>query len=175
MLVRMILLASLFLPAFTAAPGGDEPVRSTVKAEGLSLEVYNFAALQPLLEKDNDTTYVVNFWATWCAPCVKELPHFDRLQAHFADGKLQVILVSLDFRKHIATGLIPFILKNKVRSRVVVLDDPDANAWIDRVSPEWGGAIPATLIYRGSKREFYDKSFTYEELESAATHLLEGT
>ncbi len=56
-----------------------------------------FEDFEYLLEKDNDTTYVINFWATWCLPCVKELPEFEEINQHFKDKKFKMILVSLDF------------------------------------------------------------------------------
>ena len=167
-------LLLLLLLTSAALAGGDEARVATVSASGLTLKVYNFNALESQLHRDGDTTFVVNFWATWCAPCVKELPHFERLGSEFQKDNVKVLLVSLDFRKHIKSKLIPFILDRKLESEVVVLDDPDANEWIDRVSTSWSGAIPATLIYRGNRRSFFEQSFTYEELETAVTTMTNG-
>ncbi len=134
----------------------------------LKVEAYDFKGLKHLLEKQSDTTYVVNFWATWCAPCVKELPHFEKLNADYASQKIKVLLVSLDFKKEIQSRLLPFIAKRKLKSQVVLLSDPDADKWINEVSTNWSGAIPATLIYNASlkKRIFYEKSFSYSELQN---------
>lgn len=129
------------------------------------ITVVDFSQLQPLLEKRNDTTYVVNFWATWCLPCVKELPYFQQVHDNFSNRKVKVILISLDFEKHLQSRLIPFIEKNNLTPEVILLNDPDANSWIDKVSPEWSGALPATLIYNRHFRGFYEQSFTYNELE----------
>ncbi|MDD2631316.1 MAG: TlpA disulfide reductase family protein [Bacteroidales bacterium] len=127
--------------------------------------VYDFESLQPLLQKQNDTTYVINFWATWCKPCVAELPAFEELSSKYQSQKVKVLLVSLDFIKNYHTRLLPFINDNKIQPEVVLLNDPRSNQWIDRVSPQWSGAIPATLIYRNTQRMFYERSFTLEELE----------
>ena len=131
----------------------------------IDLEVYNFEGIAPYLNLEGSKTYVVNFWATWCAPCVKELPHFEALQSKYIDS-LEVILVSLDFPHQYETKLKPFIQKHQLKSKVVVLDDPDMNSWIPRVNPQWDGAIPVTLIYNVSKRSFYSRKFTYKELET---------
>ena len=108
--------------------------------------VMDFEGFQPYLQKDTDTTYVVNFWATWCKPCVKELPAFEKLNRAYGDRKVKVLLVSLDFIKHYDTKLIPFINERNLESDILLLNDPRSNRWIDKVSPEWSGAIPATVI-----------------------------
>lgn len=128
------------------------------------IRITDFNGLKPLLDKRNDTTYVVNFWATWCSPCVKELPAFERVHIEYGNQAVSVKLVSLDFRKQLESRLIPFIQKYNLQPEVILLDDPDSNAWIDKVSPEWSGALPATLIYNRNFRAFYERGFTYEEL-----------
>ena len=131
-----------------------------------AIEIYNFRDLEPLLNKSNDTTYVIHFWATWCVPCLKELPEFNKFADKHSQQKIKIILVSLDFPRHIDNKLIPFIEKHKITSKVIVLDDPNQNYWINKVSPDWSGAIPATLIYKNQFKRFYEKSLTYEELVS---------
>lgn len=137
-------------------------------------EVIKLDNLKQMLSPESDTIYVINFWATWCKPCVKEMPYFEKLGANFADKKLKVILISLDFTKHLETQLIPYLKKNKIQSRVMLLDEPDANRWIDLVDPSWSGAIPATLVIHASTnhRSFYEKEFTYVELENIVKPLI---
>ena len=133
--------------------------------EAIILEVHDFTGIAPYLELEGSKTYVVNFWATWCAPCVKELPHFEEIQKNYKDD-VEVILISLDFPHQYKTKLQPFIQKHQLTSKVIVLDDPDMNAWIPKIDSDWDGAIPVTLIYNASKRVFYNRTFTYKELES---------
>ena len=122
-----------------------------------------FDDFEPILHQDTDTTYVVNFWATWCGPCVKELPYFEALHKRYEDQPVKVVLVSLDFEKHIVRKLLPFLNKKDIQSNVVLLADGKANNWIDKVDPSWSGAIPITLVYKGDKREFYEKEFHSEQ------------
>lgn len=133
---------------------------------------YSFEQFEPLINKKNDTTYVINFWATWCAPCVKELPDFEKLNTKFNHKKLKVILVSLDFKRNKESKLLPFVEKNKLRSQIIHLYAPDANAWIDRVNPEWSGSIPATLIYNHNQRIFHEGSYTFDEMVSIIDKLI---
>lgn len=121
----------------------------------------SYAELKPLLNQSDDKVHVVNFWATWCAPCVKELHYFEALNKR---KNIEVLLVSLDFPKHKQSRLLPFISKNKLQSKVVLLDDADENYWVNDINTNWSGAIPATLIYNSQKRDFYERSFTKNEL-----------
>ncbi|HOY05056.1 MAG TPA: TlpA disulfide reductase family protein [Saprospiraceae bacterium] len=126
-------------------------------------------------QADTDTVRVINFWATWCAPCVAELPSFEKLNKEYAGRKVEVILVSNDFKKQVETKVKPFVAKKKLKSRVVFMDESNPNNWIDRVSPDWSGAIPATLIIAKRKNQylFFEKQLTYEELEAAVRSVLE--
>ena len=136
----------------------------TIVSENTEIEVYNFDQLESFLSSNTDKTLVVNFWATWCKPCIKELPYFEALQTKYKDD-VRVVLVSLDFSDKLESQLIPFVNENALQSQVVLLDDPYENEWIPKVDSTWSGAIPATLILKGDKRLFYEKSFTQKELE----------
>jgi thiol-disulfide isomerase/thioredoxin len=136
------------------------------------IPIVDFSAIKPLLEKNNDTTYLINFWATWCAPCVKELPYFEKIAEELSDKKFKVILVNLDFPSHYETRLLPFVEEKGIKSTIIVLDDPDANRWINEVDSRWTGAIPATVIYNKNKRKFFEKEFTYDDLKNEVLELL---
>lgn len=138
-----------------------------VTEDNISIEVYNFENFKPFLNFNDDTIYVINFWATWCKPCVEELPAFSELHEKYQDKNVKIILVSLDFPTKIKEQLIPFIKIKNLKPEVILLDDPDQNTWIPQVSEKWSGAIPATLIYSKNKREFYEQSFTFDSLEQA--------
>ena len=135
----------------------QEPVVTT--EDSLFIRVLNYEQLKPMLHQDNDTTYVVNFWATWCVPCMEELPYFIALDSLYRNHPMKLVLVSLDFKKDYIRKLQPLVRKKKLEDNVVVLEDNDANFWINDIDPTWGGAIPATLVYKGKERTFYEKSF----------------
>jgi len=129
-------------------------------------ETFDEMEMEILTDLSNDSTYVINFWATWCGPCIKELPYFEELNAMYNDEAFKQILVSLDDPKKLESKVIPFLTKNNIQSEVVLLADGKANNWIDKIDPSWSGAIPITLILRGSERKFYEREFhSTEEIE----------
>jgi thiol-disulfide isomerase/thioredoxin len=135
-----------------------------------SIKVYNFNDFEPLLYSKEKNIKIINFWATWCVPCVKELPFFEEYAN--ANSNVQVLLVSLDFAEDIHSKLPAFIKKRGISSEVVVLDDPNANAWIDKVDPNWSGAIPFTIIFNGDKRLYFERSFeSAKDIESVVNEL----
>lgn len=135
--------------------------------------VANFDELEPVFHQSNDTTYVINFWATWCAPCVEEIPYFEQLEEEYKGKPLKIIMISLDFRKNVRTKLLKFVQDRPLNLPVIALTDNKTNIWIDKVDPEWSGAIPITIIYHQDKRVFIQDQFAdYEELSSAVQSVL---
>ena len=128
-------------------------------------------ALKALTYTMNDTTYVVNFWATWCSPCVKEIGFFEELHRQRESEKVKVILVSLDFPNQIESRVIPFLKEKEITADVLLMTDLDYNSWIDRIDPSWSGAIPATLIYNKETRVFLEQELTRDELFNHVTQI----
>jgi len=133
------------------------------------VETIKFSDLDDIILNSQNEYLVVNFWATWCAPCVKELPQFDKLLDQHQEKGLKVVLVSFDFVEKLETKVIPFIEKKQIKSEVVLLDETDYNSFINKIDPSWSGAIPATLMInkRTGKRVFFEKEFKEGELEDA--------
>lgn len=136
----------------------------TISGEGLELPVYGVDALDYFLKKKNGKVNVVNFWATWCAPCVKEIPYFERINEEYSKDDVEVTLISLDFEHQFEKKLIPFVKKN-LKSKVVVLLPGDENSFVEKVSKNWQtGAIPVTLIYNDNLSYFIEGEVTYDQL-----------
>lgn len=164
--LKLSVFCLLFLGMISCKKEVISKEKATIDTAGIVVKSYNFKELKALLEKKDDKTYLVNFWATWCAPCVKELPAFEKLNKAYAAKGVEVLLVSLDFPKQVKRRLLPFIAEKKLQSKVVLLDNGKDDSWMKALDSSWSGAIPATLIYNKTARKFYKKSFDYEALET---------
>ncbi len=141
-----------------------------VQAQKIS-GVYKIDALLNRINNNSDTIYVVNFWATWCKPCVQELPAFIEFAEKHKDEKIKVLLVTLDFKEELNKKVNPFLVKNKITTECVLLDEVNGNDFIDKIYKGWTGAIPATLFTFSNKQKllFLEKKLNLEQLEE---HLL---
>jgi thiol-disulfide isomerase/thioredoxin len=138
-------------------------------AKQLAVRIVSFAELEKMIQPHSHapskSLHVINFWATWCKPCVEEMPAFERLAKEYAKKNVTVTFVSLDFKRDVEKRVIPFVRSRHLRSQVVVLDAGNPNEWIDKISPNWSGAIPATLFVTNSgQRAFREQTFTYQTL-----------
>lgn len=158
-----IIWLGLFLLALRAAP-----------AHAQRVAVLTFPELRERLTRPTDTTYVVNFWATWCAPCVQELPHFEQLRTANARRKVKVLLVSLDYASQLDKKIKPFIKQRGLRTEVVVLNETDPNNWLAQVDAKWSGALPFTLIVNNKTRQrvTFEQALTAAELTAALQKFL---
>jgi thiol-disulfide isomerase/thioredoxin len=136
------------------------------------VERMRFDTLEDRFRNLPDSLVLLNFWATWCKPCIEELPHFDAAPGQHPGVPLKVVLVNLDFNSRVATLAEPFVQKRGVRSAVWHIDDTDPNTWINRIDSGWSGAIPATVFFRnGEKLLFHEGALEQDALDRLITGL----
>lgn len=143
-------------------------ITTLLHAQNEQVEIIHFEDLQQIMEKakGEERVTVINFWATWCGPCVKEMPYFETLQAESRTNQVKVFLISLDDPDRMSR-VKKLLDKKEIRqSTVKLLDEPDFNSWIDKVATEWSGAIPATLVinHQNSQKAFHEGELTQQSL-----------
>ncbi|MDO4728312.1 MAG: TlpA disulfide reductase family protein [Bacteroidota bacterium] len=146
--------------------------KNVYKSNNTTLYSIDIDNLLKMLNTTDEAVYIVNFWATWCGPCVEELPFFEAIRTTYKHKNVHVILVSLDAPKTIESRLIPFVESNKIQSTVLALD-VKGNGWISKVYEEWSGSIPFTIIFSKDKKAYYERSFNSNELKQELQKFLD--
>ena len=130
--------------------------------------------LEKILKNPENKLFVLNLWATWCPPCVKEMPAFEKTAAQYGTENVRFVMVSLDFPSQVEKQLIPFLKKNNITLDVAVMMDTDYDSWISKVDEKWQGNIPATLFFNNHRqtRYFHTGELTESELKTLISKYL---
>lgn len=169
--MRFLFLVSITLTSL--ACHDKSPARLPDLGTAANPIVYeNFADVKGLFEQASDTIYVVNFWATWCAPCREEIPLLQRLAEERSTEKVRVVLISLDTERSAIDRIPTFLTREAPDLPAIVLTD-EGEQWGKTVDRAWSGSLPTTIIYRGALRYVYRREFrTYPDLTGAVAPLL---
>lgn len=129
-------------------------------------KIVKLPELQELITSKGDHIKVINFWATWCAPCVKEMPLFEKLGQDRKDVKVTFVSMDLDLDPDPAK-VHKFVARKKLQSEVLILDEKDPNYYIEKIEKTWSGALPATIIVNSKtgQRKFVEKELHEGDLE----------
>ena len=124
---------------------------------------------------ESKTPLVINFWATYCKPCIEEMPHFLTLEKEYAKSNLQLLLVSLDMQDDYPAKVNAFLQKRKITRSSAWLDETDADYFCPKIDSSWSGALPASLFVNNKKKykRFVEDSFTKQELQKEIENLLQ--
>jgi len=126
----------LLFCACAAVRGGWPPVRPVDEKR-----------LQELLQQSRGKVVLLNFWATWCEPCVEEFPDLTKIAREFRPRSVEVILVAIDEPEEIAKKVKPFLRAQGVTFQTYYKKTRDDEVFINTIDRNWRGAIPATFIY----------------------------
>ncbi|NJC26312.1 TlpA family protein disulfide reductase [Neolewinella antarctica] len=132
-----------------------------------------FNDLAPLFHQDSDTTYLINFWATWCQPCREEIRLLEELAKEEHAKPMEIVLVSLDQKEAAIESIPAFLEANGPNLRSVILTDTSDAVWGPTIDRVWSGSLPTTIIYRGELRYVYRRAFnTFADLDRAVEPLM---
>jgi thiol-disulfide isomerase/thioredoxin len=143
------------------------------KSNAQNIEKWKITDVASLTEK-SDAILVINFWATFCMPCIEEIPDLIKYTKLQNKNNVKLYLISLDLPEYYPNKIKKFVAKKKYNTNIAWLDEANADYFCPIVSEQWSGAIPATLIVNTKKgyRKFYEKKLSAKEIEQAIKEAL---
>lgn len=142
----------------------------SIKAQSLTISIINYKEMQEqLFDIQSDSTMIINIWASWCAPCRLEIPHFEQLQREFSDKKIRIVLISIDNDDDIERKLKPYLISQNIKLEVMSWQDKiSPTLLIPLICPNWSGTIPLTIVMNRTDGSVFETSFVnYEQLKKA--------
>lgn len=120
---------------------------------------------------------IINFWATFCKPCVAEIPYFIELSKQYKDKKVSLMLISLDLPSQYPVKIRKFAAKQGFNAPISWLDETNADYFCPRIDSTWSGSIPATLILNTATgyRKFFEEEMKKEKLEAEIQAALQSS
>lgn len=143
------------------------------QSEAQSIKRWRMDDLLQYIHK-SDSALVINFWATFCGPCVEEIPYFQTIAAKYKDQKVKLLLVSLDFKEYYPKKIEAFAKRFGFTAEIVWLDEEKPDEFCPKIDSSWSGAMPATLFVNNQigYRKFIEAQLKPEEVETAIKNLI---
>jgi thiol-disulfide isomerase/thioredoxin len=169
---RLVVVGLLLLWVVAGALSREEQSNPPVQPQILPVDE---ARLKQLVGEFEGKVVVLNFWATWCTPCMKEFPDLLRLRKTYRDRGLRLIFVSADDPKKPLTQVSAFLRRMKVDFPTYIKKTTDDEVFINSVFGGWSGAIPATFIYNRQGKLVHNRIDTqsFEQLVELVEPLLD--
>ncbi|MHA6248726.1 redoxin family protein [Pontibacter sp. CAU 1760] len=133
-----------------------ERARAKWAKEEVTLNTIDAAGLRALLQNDTDKTRLVNVWATWCGPCVQELPDFVDINRMYRNRDFELITISAD-KPDKKDKALNVLKKLEASNTNYLFNSEDKYALIEAIDPEWQGALPYTLLIEPGGKVLYRK------------------
>lgn len=144
--------------------------QKTFDPDSIKIQTMSYPEFQErYFDVQEDSTIIINFWASWCQPCRLEMPYFEQLKAEFADKKVKILLVTIDRPEQVETKAKTFLILNEITVETVfVKDKVSPLKWIPLICPDWAGSIPLTLVMNKEDGTYFENSFeSYDKLKAA--------
>lgn len=138
-----------------------------------TIEKWKIEDLEQYISKSDNPT-IVSFWATYCIPCLKEIPYFEETVKKHRNKGVKLLLVSLDFKEEYPDKISSFVNKRKFTSPVVWLDETNADHFCPKIDSAWSGVMPATLFINNKKavHNFFEEEMPKEKFEEELKKIL---
>ncbi len=148
-------------------PGKEEPVKrymAALAAEPVTVALADAQALSKLRQNDSGKLRLVNFWATWCGPCITEFPDLVKINRSFRHRAFELVTVAANFPDE-KKAVLAFLQKNQASNHNLLFADTDKYKLMAAFDPEWNGALPYTLLLGPKGEVLYQMQGPIDPLE----------
>ena len=166
MIINLVAIGCILSSFSAQAQPSSKPVIEKWKVEDLRAAI-----------RDVDGPTIFNFWATFCKPCIEEIPYFQQLVKKYDSAGVKLVLVSLDFAENYPGKIRDFAAKRKFTAPIKFLDETNADIFCPAVDESWSGVLPATLFVNNQNgyRKFYEEQISKEKLEKEIRAMIGST
>jgi len=169
--MKLIFSLVIILFFFSGCSEENGKINSDVQSsyENRTIPVVDEVWLQNKINNRNGKILFINFWATWCVPCVEEFPDLVKIYNEYKDSDFEFLSVSVDLPSEIETKVKPFLKEQSAEFQVVVAEEKRSDKIINLINPEWNGAVPLTVIYdaEGNRQEYIPETKEYESFRNS--------
>jgi thiol-disulfide isomerase/thioredoxin len=147
-----------------------------ISARAQEIPKWKITDVQKFLQAETGDVVVVNMWATFCKPCVAELPSFIKITDKYKSNNVKLLLVSLDLPSFYPKKIATFAKSHKFNSNIAWLDETNADYFCPKIDPSWSGSIPATLILntKTGYRKFIEEEMSGATFEKELQAAIKG-
>ncbi len=147
-----------------------------LKASAQQIPVWKITDAEKYIDSSKSDVLVINFWATFCKPCVAEIPSFIQITNRYKKEKVRLLLISLDLKSEYPKGIAAFAKKRKFFTSIAWLNETNADYFCPKIDAKWSGSIPATLFVntKTGYRIFFEEELSAAEFEAALQKALLG-
>jgi len=128
-----------------------------IEAEPVTLEDATAETLKKLRANPTGKLLVVNFWATWCGPCVVEFPDLETTYRMFRGRDLEMVTVATNLPDE-KPGVLKFLLKQHASSRNLIFSTTDTYALQAAFDPKWESGVPYTVLLAPDGKVLYQQT-----------------
>ncbi len=132
--------------------------------EPVELKTIDAAAIKALAANDSKKLRLINVWATWCGPCVAEMPDLVTIQRIYRDRGFELVTISMDDLTRKDTAL-SFLQKRHVSATNYLYASDDKDAIVNALDPKWEGPVPFTVLVAPGGKVLYRHSGPFDDLE----------
>ena len=140
-----------------------------IKANCQDIAKWKMTELESYMSEKTGDILVINFWATFCKPCVAEIPSFIKITDKYKNDQVKLLLVSLDLPSYYPAKIASFAKKHQYKTNIVWLNETDADYFCPKADTSWSGSIPATLMIntKTGYRKFVEGEMSASQFEEA--------